>query len=161
MNDRTPANKFTIGGKEYRISQEVHEDKQDWRKQLVLVSSLPERMVGIVESFDDIEQRKPFKLHATLIYIADLSFAPVVATQETPQGPRPIMENGKPKLLGIQGSTKLHALIPYDFIGTPTIEVNNWQYVIRVADQDDGFKKWMYDTYLNFFDPPKVDRIIK
>jgi hypothetical protein len=155
---RKPPTKFKIGEKTFDLTQEVHEDNQEWRKHLVLVSALPERMIGLVE--DPGQKFVPgqsFKLYATLIYIAELSFAPVVEIDEKTQ--KPVMDaTGRPRVLGIQGSTKLHALIPYDFIGTPTIDVGHWQYVMRIVDQDEGLKKWVYTEYLNFFDPPKIVR---
>lgn len=154
MNKKPPT-KFKTTNTEFDLSQTVHPDNQHWRKHLVLVSSLPNRFVGLVD--EEITAGKPFKLYATLMYVAELMFSPVVEMQETANGPRPVMgPNGQPKIVGMQGGTKLHALVPYDFIGTPTIEIGVCQHIIRVADQDHDFQQWMYREYQNFFDHPKV-----
>lgn len=156
MNMHKPPTRFKVGNTEFDLSQSIHVDKQEWRKHLVLVSALPERMIGLVENPNQEEfvPGRSFKLGATLIYIAELSFAPVVEIDEKTR--EPIMEGGQPKVLGVRGSTKLHALIPYDFIGTPTVDVGNWQYMIRIADQEEGMRNWLYHEYQGFFDRPKI-----
>lgn len=153
---KKPPTKIKTQRNEFDLSQTVHEDNQAWRKHLVIVSSLPNRLVGLVD--DEIEVGKPFKVHGALMYIAELAFSPVVKMEAGPNGqPRPVTgPNGQPEIVGMQGGTKLHVLVPYDFLGTPTVEIGAWQYVIRVADQDADFQKWMYREYQNFFDQPKV-----
>lgn len=154
--NRKPPTKFKTDRNEFDLSQAVNMERQTWRKHLVLVSSLPNRLVGLVD--DEIIPGKTFKIHATLMYIAELAFSPVVEMQDGPGGPRPVMgPNGQPKVVGMQGGTKLHALVPYDFIGTPTIEIGVWQHVIKIADQDEAFQTWMYREYQNFFDQPKIE----
>lgn len=157
MNQKPPTKFKTDLNNEFDLSQTVPMDSQLWRKQLVLVSSLPNRFVGIIDLGTEIEVGTPFKLYATLMYVAELAFSPVVEMENTDKGPRPIMgPNGQPRVVGMQGGTKLHAVIPYDFIGTPTVTIGSWQHVIHVNEQDEGFRNWVFKEYQGFFDPPKV-----
>jgi hypothetical protein len=161
-----PPTKFKTEKGEIDLSQDIPIGKQTWRERLVLVSAVPHRLVGILD--EGAEIKPGFKLYASLLYIAELSFSPIVEMEEVPTDPKnpdgpkkrqPMMDQGQPRIIGMRGGANLHALVPYDFIGTPTIEVNSWEYVIRVADQDDGFKEWMYREYLAFFDPPRVQLV--
>lgn len=152
----TPNNKIKASVGEYTISQ----SETNWRRHLVLVSSLPNRFVGIVDD-PHYHPGRPFTIYGTMLYVAELMFAPVTKMMEGPNGEKiPVRgPDGRPEIIGLHGSTKLHTLVPYDFLGTPEIEIVSAQHVMWVTNQPEEIKKWMYEQYLHYFDPPRIVRV--
>ena len=97
------------------IRRDVPEDQQTWRSQLVLVSSLPTRFVGILSPEDRVnaEAGRPFVLRKAAVYFCNL------ALQQTQQG------------ISIQ--TVPHALLQYDLMSTlEEVTVVRVEHIISV-----------------------------
>jgi hypothetical protein len=155
-----PRNKFIANGETFEISATEHADKAVWQRRLALVSSLPTRYVGVV--LDDPSPGKPFYIYAALQYHCEMRLQAMMQPVQDPMTGKPTIDpaTGKPALVpvGFRGNTDIHALIPYDLFMTPSIQILNAEHIIWVAEQDEPVKNWFYSQYLQFFDPPKIER---
>ena len=142
---------------EFEMSHTVHTDKQEWRKHLVMVAAVPNRLVGLVDP-DEKDFSGGFMLYAACMYICELQFQPVVELD--PETQQPIIRDGKPNVVGMNARSRLQILVPYDVMCP--IDIHVWpSYMVRVHDQDESFKKWMFDQYLQTYDQPKVELATK
>lgn len=123
-----------------KIDRSVPVGQQTWRQELVLVSSMPTRFVGILspEEAERAADGKPFVLSNALTYVANYGLQP--------------LPNGNHGLI-----VRPHELLPFDLITHLTMfTVNRWEHLIRIADQHEDFSNWMYERYMNYFDPPRL-----
>lgn len=153
-------NKIETERNKFEISQTDAEDKQEWRKHLYFISSYPNRLVGIIDDEDPgklLAGGRSVKMYGTLMYIAELVFQPVVEVDERGQ-PRLDPETKRPVVVGVQGGVKLQLLSPYDFLGTPTIEITQAQYIMHASELEPNMRGWLYSEYLRVFDPPRIVR---
>jgi hypothetical protein len=110
-----------------------------WKEHLFLVSSLPTRFLGLVTPSDAqrAAELKSFEMTKACSYICNIAF------QQTPQG--------------LIGSAMPHAVMKYDLMEVlETITITDATHFVRVKDQGEVFREWMFAQYLNTIDPPKV-----
>ena len=123
-----------------KIDRSVPVGQQTWRRELVLVSSMPTRFVGLLppEEAENAMAGKPFVLSNALTYVANYGLQP--------------LPNGNHGLI-----VRPHELLPFDLISHLTsFTVNRWEHLIWIADQHEDFSNWMYERYMNYFDPPRL-----
>jgi len=123
-----------------RIDRSVPVNQQGWRKELVLLASTPNCFVGLLppEEAEKAMSGQPFTLTNALTYVANFAMHP--------------MPNGNLTLV-----VRPHELLPLDLISHITsLTVKQWEHLIWIADQHEDLSNWMYERYMNYFDPPRL-----
>lgn len=144
---------ITIGKHKFQLDHTVHVDQQEWRKHLVFVSTVPNRLVGLVDP-DETDFSGNFMLYAAVMYVSELVFSPILELD--PDTRKPVMKDGAPVTVGMNARTKLQILVPYDVMSP--IDVRVWpSFMMHVHEQGEGWQKWMFERYLNLFDEPRVE----
>ena len=156
--------KIKTKNNEYDISQEVPVGGRTWIDKLYIVSTVPQRLVGIIDDPEPEEaiRARSITMYGTLMYICDLAFQPMIRTDETgnpvnKEGRR-LTGNERPEVIGVQGGTRVQLLTKYDIVFTPPILITEAQYMIRVADMEPDQGKWFIDEFLRIYDPPRIVR---
>jgi hypothetical protein len=128
------------------VDRSVPVSEQTWRSKLVMVASMPSRFVGILEDreFDKAMQGAPFVLTNVLTYVANYGLQPVAG--------------------GHSLIVRPHELLPFDLLSdVKTLTIKQWDHLIRVAEQPEQLSSWMYERYMNYYDPPRLvgtDKIV-
>lgn len=127
------------------VDRSVPVSEQTWRRKLVMVASMPSRFVGMLEDheFDKAMEGKPFVLNNALTYVANYGLQPVAG--------------------GHSLIVRPHELLPFDLISDIKVLVKQWEHIVRVEEQPEQFSSWMYERYMNYYDPPRLvgaDKIV-
>ena len=123
-----------------KIDRSVPVNQQTWRRDLVIVSSMPSRFVGTLPpaEAERAASGAPFTLTNVLTYVANYGLQP--------------LPGGNHNLV-----VRPHELLPFDLISHLTqISINKWEHIIRIEEQPEDFSNWMYERYLNYYDPPRL-----
>mgnify|MGYP006992542916 CR=1 FL=1 len=111
------------------VDHETPVAQQKWRKHLIVVSSTPNRFVGLVSTLP--EDGKPFVLYAAAMYICNLQLQP--------------MPDGK----GARMIPMPHGLIPYDLMElVPEIRVIHYEHIVDTTALPPQMAEWFYGRYL-------------
>lgn len=141
MTATKPKHKLTVGSEEFDLSQGLAVSKQKWRKHLVLVSTSPSLLLGLVE--EPPKKGEPFTLYHALDYAAQYRFEP---TRQPQKGALP----------PLRAICYPQVIMGWDMMGPITIDVHTHNYVMCINEQVETVRSYFFEGYQHCFAPSKL-----